>query len=375
MVGLAQRVVRSSLGVALRTTPQVAAQPRVAWRALSSSSQQQSDQPRSSPPAQPTKPAARPKGVRRPRRPSSGSSAQASTSTALAGEGAKNEPEYPPSLSVFLRPDPELQNPVLPLTASVGRAADQANKIPLQYLSIPLGVKERPVPLTGHSLSKVYSIKDPAKKAEALAYQRKLLTRQMQQPYYHDLHAMRSHGGKVWRGPPTMIREDQALYFPDVIGMSLRDRSNASTTQFCQGNVSIVTILTSRLSSDHVQSFVQPNLDRWKNTPGFQYVQINLQQNMVKSYLVSLFLSSLRKETPPEFQSSYIFARQNMELVRPRLGLQNQYVGYVYLVDANCKIRWAGCAFAEQEERESLWSSVGVLMDRLARSNKGTNKS
>lgn len=391
MDGLARRSARLSMVMLVCVRPTAFRAPLPAVRrALSSAAPQLHGPARSSsslpasagplpaprPPVQPTKPAARPKGVRRPRRPSAGSAAQASTSTSTvlstSADGVKaglkdEQPEYPPSLSVFLRPDPELENPTLPLTASVGRAADQANKIPLPYLAIPLGVKERPVPLTGASLSNVWSIKDPAKKSEAIAYQRKILTRQMQQPYYYDLHAMRSHGGKIWRGPPTMIREDQALYFPDVMGMSLQDRSSVSTTQFFQGNISVVAVLTSRLSSDHVQSFLQPNLDRWRDTPGFQFVQINVQQNMIKSYLVSLFLSSLRKETPPAFQPSYIFARQNMELLRPRLGLHNQYVGYVYLVDANCKIRWTGCAFAEQEERESLWTSVGVLMDRLTK--------
>lgn len=316
---------------------------------------------RSLAPANPPTPA-RPKGTRRPRRaPVAVAKAGASTTTTPA----EGQVEYPPSLSVFLRPDPELEAPSLPLTASVARAAEEANKIPLQYLQIPLGVKEAPVAMTGQQLSKISAIKDPSKKKEMLAYQRKLLVRQMRQPYYYDLHSMRSHGGKIWKGPQTMIKENKALYFPDIMGVSLLDRNTVSTTQFLKGNVSVVSVLTSRLSSDHIKSFVEPNLEQFQDNPHFKYVQINLQQNAIKSYLVSLFLSGLRKETPQAFQPSYIFARQNMELLRPRLGLQNQYLGYVFLVDEHCRVRWAGCAFADQEERNALWSSVGVLLERV----------
>lgn len=316
-------------------------------------------------------PPTRPKGVRRPRRvpPSKIVTAPASTVTATTKDGTA-EPEYPPSLKIFLHPDPNLEVPPLPFATSVNRAAEEANKIPLSYLSVPLGVKDKPIPGTGASLAKVSAIKDPKLKAEALAYQKKILLRQMGQTYFYDLHAMRSHGGKLWRGPSTMIREDQALYFPDIVGVNLKDRANTNTTSLLQGKVSVVSVLTSRLSGEHINSFVQPNLQRFVNNKGFNYVQLNLQQNTLKSYLVSLFLSGLRKEVPEPWQPSYVFARQNMELLRPRLGLHNQYVGYVYLVDEQCKVRWAGCAFAEQEEREALWASVGVLLDRLGKGKK-----
>lgn len=50
--------------------------------------------------------------------------------------------------------------------------------------------------------------------------------------------------------------------------------------------------------------------------------------------------------------------------LREPLGMTNRHVGYVYLVDEQCRIRWAGCADAKPEEAEALRSCTGVLLAR-----------
>ena len=46
------------------------------------------------------------------------------------------------------------------------------------------------------------------------------------------------------------------------------------------------------------------------------------------------------------------------------MGLGNKIVGYVFLVDKNCKIRWAGTGLAFPEEVESLRTATEVLLRR-----------
>ena len=50
--------------------------------------------------------------------------------------------------------------------------------------------------------------------------------------------------------------------------------------------------------------------------------------------------------------------------VRYDMGMTNSRVGYVYLVDEQCKIRWAACADPMAEEIEALRTCMGVLLDR-----------
>jgi ATPase complex subunit ATP10 len=115
----------------------------------------------------------------------------------------------------------------------------------------------------------------------------------------------------------------------------------------------------------HVNGFTAPTNARFLSNPLYQYVQINLQENLLKSFLVSLFLSSIAKSVPPELHPTYLVSSQNMDFLRDQLGMVNKHVGYVYLVDNNLKIRWAGCADAKVEETNALEQCTGVLLNRL----------
>ncbi len=57
-----------------------------------------------------------------------------------------------------------------------------------------------------------------------------------------------------------------------------------------------------------------------------------------------------------------------MEYERDPLSMTNSRVGYVYLVDENLKIRWAGSAGATVEEAQTLEICTGVLLKRLEQS-------
>lgn len=56
--------------------------------------------------------------------------------------------------------------------------------------------------------------------------------------------------------------------------------------------------------------------------------------------------------------------------LRMDIGFINRRVGYVYLVDWDCKIRWAGSGNAEAEEREGLVNAVKRLTDAWKRETK-----
>lgn len=179
----------------------------------------------------------------------------------------------------------------------------------------------------------------------------------------------------------------KALYLPNVAGKSLDDGSTKNTTEMCFGKVTVLAMLGTRVSEvSHVvlrsplhrasqvkinaKGFVDPTHARYASHPLYQYVQVNLQENILKSFLVNIFLNSLRKVIPKELQSTYLVSSQNMEYVRDALGMTNSRVGYVFLIDENLRIRWGGCADATDEEARSLESCTGVLLKRLERKKK-----
>ncbi|PWN48019.1 hypothetical protein IE53DRAFT_412630 [Violaceomyces palustris] len=258
-------------------------------------------------------------------------------------------------------PTSEVQSPPRPLTVESSSNPTELNKLPLPFLSIPLGVRNKP-----NSSKKTWA----QKKAELLDQERrmqkrKIIVKEATRGYFHDFHAIRSHGGKTWRSPSTLIREDKALYFPDIQGTCLADRSTKHTSDMFQGKVSVVCILNSRISEEHTKSFYEETLKMYGDHPKFQMILINLQENSLKAYLLSLFLTSLRSQIPKKFHPTYLLSHQDLDMEREAMGLHNKHVGYTYLVDSGSKVRWAGCSFAERSEVEALVSCTGVLLNRF----------
>lgn len=99
-------------------------------------------------------------------------------------------------------------------------------------------------------------------------------------------------------------------------------------------------------------------------------VQINLQSNPLKSFMVSLFLSSLKQHIAESLHATYLFSTQDMELEKDAMGLHNKHVGYTYLIDQQGRIRWAGCAFAEPAESKALLTCTGILLNRTDNAQK-----
>ncbi|EPQ52136.1 hypothetical protein GLOTRDRAFT_140565 [Gloeophyllum trabeum ATCC 11539] len=230
-------------------------------------------------------------------------------------------------------------------------------------LQRPLGVKERPSTFVKTWGEKQMELIDPEKRRA----QRDHLIKEVGKGYFADLNRTRKFGGKTWIAPPTAIREDKALYFPDIAGTPLDKNTKVHTTDLLRGKISVVGILTTQISDEHIRYFVQSTNAAFLNPqyPRYQHVLINLQENVLKSMLVSIFLSSIRRSVPPEMHSRYLASSQNMEFVREDMGMVNKHIGYVYLVDENLKIRWAGCGDAKAEESEALLRCTKVLLERL----------
>ncbi|KAF8887588.1 ATP10 protein-domain-containing protein [Infundibulicybe gibba] len=210
----------------------------------------------------------------------------------------------------------------------------------LPSLNRPLGVRDRPTTVIKTRTQKMKDLMDQ----DVRMAQRRHLIKEAGKGYFHDMNMTRKHGGKTWIAPKVLIREDKALYLPNIV---------------------VLAMLGTKISEVHAKGFVDPTHSRFSSNPLYQYVQINLQENLLKSFLVNLFTNSLRRIVPPALQPTYLVSSQNMEYVREPLGMTNSKVGYVYLVDENLKVRWGGCADALLEETQALENCTGVLLKRL----------
>ncbi|CAD6982601.1 unnamed protein product [Tilletia controversa] len=264
------------------------------------------------------------------------------------------------------------------------------------------------------------STKATARDAKIFA-ERKAILSEATKGYFHDFHALRAHGGKTWRAPTSLIRTERSRFWPDWSAKRLSDGVNLSTASVLKGRVSLVSVISSQASEGHVRSFTDLTRDTYDSHPTFQQITINVQLSALRAFLMRLVFNSIRDGVKgKKEQQGYFLCTSapevpaqvlQMELeaarraasgappldesnnnnntvlgsltgtnkrtpstssnspgaeayLRSALHLHNKHVGYVFLVDPGCRVRWAGCAFAEEAERDALRACTGVLLAR-----------
>ena len=180
------------------------------------------------------------------------------------------------------------------------------------------------------------------------------------------------HKGKTFLATPRPFRSDISLYFPNMQGYTLADpRHIYDTTSVFKGKISVVQLKTEHWASSQCESYVDDirnpllseEMERLKEK-GVQMVNINIMEQWSKAIMVRLSVRWYKKNIPREQWPNTFMVRKGMnDYVRRDLGVPNPRVGHVYVVDQNCKIRWAGCGNATDDERDSLVMAVRRLAE------------
>ena len=74
----------------------------------------------------------------------------------------------------------------------------------------------------------------------------------------------------------------------------------------------------------HVKSFTEEIIAQQESNPRFRFLQINLQDNPLRGFLVSLFTNRLKTQIPEKMHKSYMLSSQNMEYLREPIGMPTQ---------------------------------------------------
>ncbi|PYH88688.1 hypothetical protein BO71DRAFT_453923 [Aspergillus ellipticus CBS 707.79] len=200
---------------------------------------------------------------------------------------------------------------------------------------------------------------------------RKELTRQVAKPYFREWSNMRYHEGKTFFSNPRLFRRDKALYFPNMHGITLASPSEPlNTTTLFRGKITIVNLFSSVWAESQVVTFTGRD-----QNPGLyaaiadapagmvQKVDINLEENSLKAGLIRMFMWRMRAKLAQEQHERYFLVRRGLDDgLKESIGMMNGKVGYVYLLDENCRIRWAGSGPAEEGELEGLNNGIKRLV-------------
>ncbi|KAI8947678.1 ATP10 protein-domain-containing protein [Xylaria longipes] len=193
---------------------------------------------------------------------------------------------------------------------------------------------------------------------------REYLKNKISRPYFRDWGNLEFHKGKTFIAPPRLFKGDLSLFFPNLYGQTLSktDKEPRDTTPVLRGRVSVVSVFSSMWAENQCKTFVSPasnpGVERLIAESGgrAQHVRINVEEDPLKAFLVKLWMGRLRREVGGEENyGRYFLVRKGVsDEIREAVGLLNSKVGYTYLLDADCRIRWAGSGNSEDFERDGL---------------------
>lgn len=201
---------------------------------------------------------------------------------------------------------------------------------------------------------------------------RKEITKKFARSYFRDWSNMRLHKGKSFLAPPRLFKAEFAQYFPNFHGQTLiKDKKMRDTTTVLEDKISIVSVYNTDWALRQANTFVLEKnnpelLEIVRSSSEAQMVQINIEENPLKHSLIRLFMPSLRKKTEEHSWGRYFVVKNNIsEESRDAIGYLNSKVGYTYLVDGKCRIRWAGSGPAEGNEKQGLVAGVKRLLEEM----------
>lgn len=249
-------------------------------------------------------------------------------------------------------------------------------------LARPLGLTQPPIPGQNSPVDKrtLKERHDEFTSYEKALERRRVYLRTFFRPYYQEWKRMDHFKGKSFQSSPRLFKREKALYFPNIWGQTLAKEGDGpdggrDTTPVLTGKVSIVSMQASRWAEEQVDSFISekdnPQLNKlFQENPNLlQRVDVNIQSDWMKVMIVKFFSSRLRKLVPEERWDRYFMIKLPRDIrrgltdeIRDAMGFLNSQVGYVYLVDSSCKIRWAGSGHAWEGEVEGLNAAVQRLL-------------
>ncbi|KAK4981300.1 Mitochondrial ATPase complex subunit atp10 [Elasticomyces elasticus] len=280
-------------------------------------------------------------------------------------------------------PPPRAASPSTPTLSYTPTPRNDDDTTP-KPLTHPLGLPRPPRPSenTGIDTRTLRQRRNDLVDWDRHLHRRQEMTSQISRSYFRDFSAMRHHKGKTFLAPPRLWRREVSQYFPNLHGVTLAKGAQGKgegghgidMVHTMRGRLSVVALFSSEWARAQVDAFCAPaqhpelHALLARHTSVAQLVEINHEPNALKYYLLRLFAYRLRGARTPGQQARYFIVRRGVtERIRTLLGLANSRVGYVYLVDAECRIRWAASARPEGDEKVGMIKGLKRLIDEAAK--------
>lgn len=103
-----------------------------------------------------------------------------------------------------------------------------------------------------------------------------------------------------------------------------------------------------------MEKYSKPFLKAFENDPTKQMLFVHFQDSRFRGLFQLLVMPFQRSRIPKELRDNYLLCLSRTKEERFSIGMTNERMGYVNLVDSNGRIRWQAMGDPTEQELEAM---------------------
>jgi hypothetical protein len=179
--------------------------------------------------------------------------------------------------------------------------------------------------------------------------------------YYRNAQQVARKGAKLWEAPEKMRAMHLCPKMPNLKGIWMDKSQDTLLTKIQKNKATLVCFYFNQFGEQNIKSFKDPFLKEFQASEKVGFVEVNVNEQVVKSPIVKLIAPYLRWKMPIEERSRYLMINEPIAEQRRSIGMQNQILGWVHLCDQLGFVRWQAHGIATPLELETLSKLVHRL--------------
>ncbi|CAM9432603.1 unnamed protein product [Chrysoparadoxa australica] len=173
--------------------------------------------------------------------------------------------------------------------------------------------------------------------------------------------------GKVFESERQLLKPEVSPIFPPLSGITTGNEE-VSVADLLKDRVTLVGLSYRELGSRWTQPWIKAYIAAiGQNAPVLEVVCLDTVIMRALSWAARQGLRSRLRDTP---NVSAVVVSSDTTPIRETLGIRNKLSGYLYLVDGQGRVRWAGCGVAGEDEISAMTACAVELRREEAQQSK-----
>ncbi|KAJ3251677.1 SWI SNF, matrix associated, actin dependent regulator of chromatin, sub b, member 1 [Boothiomyces macroporosus] len=201
----------------------------------------------------------------------------------------------------------------------------------------------------------------------------KLVKEALYEGYFDNAKEIALKGAKLWEAPQYMRPVQISPKIADLKGQTFDGTDISLWKLVPQAKASLISFHFNQFGEPHVASFLEPFIKEFGGDERVKVLEINVVEQVIKSPILKFVTPYLKWKMAADRKKRYMILNQSIVEQRRTMGMHNNALGWVNLVDSAGNIRWQAHGIATLGELDTLIKSTRKLCEAAPKKNVPMN--